>query len=70
MLLQPPCTNRSVPLGTCPPAEILRTGWRAQRPCTCNEGWDLLNCIGGRSHSREKLLGRRGGTIVDIPVRS
>ena len=69
ILGRPPCANQGVRLGTCTPAEILRTGWRAQRPCTCNEGWDLLNCMGGRSH-REIKLGRRGGTMVDIPARS
>ena len=69
ILGRPPCANQGVRLGTCPPAEILRTGWRAQRPCTCNEGWDLLNCMGGRSHTEIKL-GRRGGTMVDIPARS
>ena len=39
-----PCASRNVSLGTCPPATMLRTGWRAQQPCACNEGWDFLNC--------------------------
>lgn len=45
----PPCARRKIRLGTCPPAQILRTGWRAQQPCACNESWDHLNCVGLRA---------------------
>lgn len=49
ILAGPPCASRKVRLGTCPPAQILRTGWRAQQPCACNESWDHLNCVGLRA---------------------
>lgn len=52
MLSAPPCAKRRVALGTCPPAQLLRTGWRAQRPCACTETWDFLNCAGGRAQSQ------------------
>ena len=36
----PPCARRKIRLGTCPPAQILRTGWRAQS-ATRRDGFDL-----------------------------
>jgi len=60
-LTGPPCANRTIRLGTCPPAAILRTGWHAQRPCACNENWDFLNCVG---HSQ---LYEHGGNASEVP---
>lgn len=48
-----PCRKALVGIGTCPPREVIRAGWRASRPCQCNESWSTLNCHGHGKTSRE-----------------
>ena len=46
-----PCAHAPAPLRACVPLEI-RTGWRANRPCRCDDRASVLNCLGSVLNQR------------------
>jgi hypothetical protein len=49
--LRPAARQEERGVSTCGSAE-LRTGWRHQLPCHCDDGAELINCAGGRHRRR------------------